>query len=321
MLAGLLREDPDRYEGAIYVSRQNAGVFKGLPMTRVTIDGGTKPVATEILSSVKPEAVLIGASIGASLEKRLLTRARKNRIPVFCFVDHYWNLWQRFAHERTAARWHYLPDRIYVIDRKCRERIVSLGCPPHLVRVCAHPGLRAIRNEHAMMSPDMVRRRLKIPHRSGIALFVSEWQYRVSAKWKFEQPRRSDVVHLLTSLLRETERVRERHPDGGPVVVIKLHPAESSPWDPYLSAFDPSLFRVVAGFDKTSLLDASSVVFGLNSMMLLEALARGRRVYSLHKVQENADTWLSTWNRRVRELKSAEDCARVLRKVSAESRG
>jgi hypothetical protein len=314
VLAPILTARPGGFSGKIYAYPPAAPFFEKAPIDCVIPDKTDAGKAAAILKAEAPEAVLVGSSIGYSLEKTLIVESLRRGIPVFCFVDHYWNLWQRFAHHRTAARWHYLPSRIYVIDRQSRQRIVELGCPAGLVRVHPHPVLDAIRTQPAQLSPAKTRQELQVSSDAKLTLFISEWEYRNSGKWQYEQPKRADVLHLLLTILRIVEQLRRK---GGPkrVVLIKTHPAENVSWERHLRPFDAASYRIISQFDKASLFDACEAVFGLNSMMMLEALARGRKVYSLHKERTSPQHWLSTWNPRIHELRTAADCEHVLENI------
>ncbi len=292
-LAALLRGRSLR--GRVYAYAHAAPAFENISLPCTIVTAGNAPSAARILDEERPKAVLLGASTGWSLEKDLIVEARARRIPTYSFVDHYWNLWQRFAHAKTRERWHYMPTRIYVIDKYAKARIVALGCPRTRVRVYPHPGLAATGKEAPSIGKSAVFRRLRIPRGARTALFISETLFPVSRAWRWDQAKEADYVRLFTTMIKAASRVPNT------VVLLKRHPAECIEWKQHLKGIDPALYRVVDKFDLVSLLDAVDVVFGLNSILLLHALERGRAVYT-----PRAGT-LSRINPRVKTLGSQLD--------------
>ena len=60
-------------------------------------------------------------------------------ITVISFLDHYWNLWQRFSNEKTLQKWYYLPNYIFVQHKICKEKMISLGCNSKIIKLFKHP--------------------------------------------------------------------------------------------------------------------------------------------------------------------------------------
>lgn len=312
-LAALLDDRSRGFQPEVYAYPAAARFFEsaGVPHQEVTDVGP----AESILARSKPDAVFLGATVGFTMERAFLVAAQKLGIPVFSFVDHYWNVWQRFAHEDTAARWHYLPDKIYVMDENLRKHALALGAPANRVGVVAHPVLMRLASATPTRNATEVKRDLAIAASDAFVLIASEYVFENSPLWQWEQPTPGDLVHMVRSTLvacrDASASTGRRH-----VVVLKLHPSETTDWTAVLSEFDPSSYRVSRDPDKLSLLDAALAVVGLNSMLLLEALARKRPVFSIHERPRPLDSWLSSINSNVVELSSSAELRDHLTKLA-----
>lgn len=270
--------------------------------------------AVEFIKKINPDWVILGTSVGFSVEKLFILAARISRARTAAFVDHYWNLWQRFAHEVSAEKWFYRTDFIFVSSHKCFAEMVSFGLEESRLHVFSNPLLERA----ASCVPGRSRRRiltdlgLKTDQRA--VLFVSEWLYPADPLWDWEQAAPGDLEYFLSSVLRGVELVNKVSTIDVSVI-IKLHPSQSELPHDIFRDFDPSSYRVVAEFSKTELFSVSDVAFGLDSMLLLEAARAGIASYSFHKSGEGRGRWLSDLRREIVELGSATDVQTVLHSV------
>lgn len=315
-LLAALATDWQPAPGSICLTTEaGAPFFAGGPLARhveiVPRDGLEPEWLRERLKHVAPAAIAVGASAGRSIEKQLMRAGEAAGIPVHAFVDHYWNLWQRFADEDTARRWAYLPDRIYVPAMACRDRILAQGCPATRVEVFRHPLLDR-RTAPAAMDRARAREALAIPQDAVVAMFVSEYRFGTSQLWQWEEPAQADIEGLLRILLAGAEQSRL---DGTvkPLVLIKMHPAESHEWEWVRAPFSADLAQVVHGFDKGSLFAAVDSAFGLNSMLLLEVANAGLPAYSFHSTAGPTGTRLSSIRPEIVELSTVEACWQAMR--------
>jgi hypothetical protein len=315
-LAALLRDRGDLGKVAIFATREAAPYFEqvGFVVTEVASEGDAER-ARSAFEEFAPDLVLVGASAGASHEKLLLLEARRRGIKVYSFVDHFWNLWQRFADEKTAARWTYLPDQIFVVNPLMRDRMVRGGCPTDRLQIIEHPVLDQSVPRSSSPSPAETFRELKVPESSRAILFVSEYVFPSSALWNWDQPREEDIAGLLKTLLLSVQNLNAKG-TRKTVILVKLHPQEPrSRWEWLLQDFSPSLYRVIQAYDKSRLIDAVDQVWGLNSMLLLEALERKKKVYSYHSTggaPEEREAWLSHWQPKVVEAQTTEEVDSIL---------
>ena len=201
--------------------------FQDLPVEAVAVHGSGEAWNVDIgglITDVAPERIVVGASAGATIEKALIDAGRIRGISVVAVVDHYWNLWQRFAGATPAARWRYRPDTIYVPDLWCVTRLAELGCPVSDVRVFRHA---VFESEPVTRSSELRRagrERLGWGTSDVAVLFVSEYGFDDAHDWDWDQPPDFDIEGLaaelsaiVTKLAREGALMR---------LLIRPHPAE-----------------------------------------------------------------------------------------------
>ncbi len=312
MFAALVRDWQPEDESVVIASQVAMPYFDGLPI-RVITDDLSDEKLNELLISIKPGNVVIGASVGRTIEKRVFAAAQASGMEVDVFVDHYWNLWQRFADPDTAQPWKYMPNRVYVPAVACAERLVTYGFPQERIRLFDHPllGLKAVRYQEGLGSS--LRINLKIPKDAVVVLFVSEYLFEIDPIWKWDQPCVEDYVELLSFLLK----ISARSSLGRPVLVlVRPHPGEpQGRWDAMCNDIKGSQWRNAGNINKDILFSAVDVVFGLNSMMLMEAAVSGLPVYSYHSQLSDRDCWLSTIRPEIVELSNEEECIEIVEAI------
>jgi hypothetical protein len=281
-----------------FVSPVAAQYFNASPVDFQVV---TELDAHQAIQALSPDAVVVGASAGRSIEKDLIVAARRAAVPVAAVVDHFWNLWQRFADAETAEKWRYLPDVVFVPSDGSAVRIVSQGAPSDHVRVYRHP-LLDVRVPPSRAERLDARRTLALPDNAVVVLFVSEYVFPPSDTWQWEQPVVGEIEWLRDRLCDAAERLSKR---GQPTsVLVKLHPAQVAD-----GGFDRNddACRVVGNLDKRLLFAAADVAIGLNSMLLAEAAAAGTPSFSCHRDHSDPGSWLSSHLSTITELGSITD--------------
>src|SRR5690606_9675560 len=147
-----------------------------------------------VIEHYQPDAVLVGLSVGFTIEKALIDAARRANIPVAAAVDHYWNLWQCFAGASPDQRSRYLPDTVFVPDEWCRRRLLNLGCPTPTIVTFRHPLLWTELEPANSTLRETVRRRLGLSRETLIVLFVSEYGFADADVWQWDQPPDAAIV-------------------------------------------------------------------------------------------------------------------------------
>lgn len=288
--------------------------FRGLPVEAIPVHGAGESWDVDIgglIAEVAPARIVVGASAGATIEKALIDAGRARGIPVASVVDHYWNLWQRFAGATPAERWRYRPDMIYVPDAWCATRLAELDCPVGDVRVFRHA---ALEGEAVTPSPELRRagrERLGWGTSDVAILFVSEYCYDDAEGWDWEEPPDADIEGLaaelsaiVAGLAREDVKVR---------LLIRPHPAEQRDWSKLLAASD--VVTVDRELDKAAALAVVDAAFGLNSMLLAEAAQSGLPAFSRFPSGTYRGPKLSDFRQSIRELRSQRESEAVIRQL------
>ncbi len=255
-----------------------------------------------------PEKVVSVAATGFSIEKRIYPISRKYHVPLHSYVDHYWNLWQRFADEKTAKKWAYQPDRTYVPDEYCRKKMISSGADPCLLQLYNNPFL-SINGKVKNISFGKEFRQTKCDHELNV-LFVSETFFQVDPIWNWEQPPEIDLIILLGELLKLSTKKIDGHKIN---VLVRAHPSESpEKWDSLCNSFEGVNFLNVSELGKEELFKLTDLAFGLNSMLLIEVSRRGIPVYSYHETCRDESNWLSEIRPEINELYSRRSIEEVI---------
>jgi hypothetical protein len=76
-----------------------------------------------------------------------------------------------------------------------------------------------------------------------------------------------------------------------------------------------SQWRNVGSISKEALFSTANLVFGLNSMLLMEASASGLAVYSYHSERTDRDAWLSTIRPEIVELTNEDECSEIVETI------
>jgi hypothetical protein len=309
LLAQLIEQSPPSPTSQILASRVAQTYFHQSDLT-VLSDDVTDNSLSHLIDDMSPDRVVLGASVGISIEKRLFTIAREKNVEIDVVVDHYWNLWQRFADPETAKPWRYVPDRIYVPAPACAQRLVTAGFPANRIEVFAHPSLKpnvrkadkSLRAQHCHA--------LGIPSDAVIVLFISETLFVPDPKWVWDQAYEEDYHELLKALLEYSAR----HDLTKRVyVLVRPHPSEpATRWESLCQSVAGSAWLCVPSLDKDFLFAITDMAFGLNSMLMLEAAAVGIPTYSLHTFDSCPLSWLSTLRSEIVELENLQALAAIM---------
>jgi hypothetical protein len=267
-----------------------------------------------LILHLNPSVVITGASVGNSIEKKITKIAQRLGIMVDTYIDHYWNLWQRFADPVTAKRWVVVPDRIFVPDLLCADKLRALGCPVSAIKKYDNPLLKIDKKNKVnnfRRYGDDYKKSLRIPMEATVVLFVSEYLFDEDKVWQWDQPLENEFEELLTLLLSISA-------DKGLIyVLVRCHPNESkNRWNYLYNRFAGANWVNVSEMPKNSLFAISDFVFGLNSMLLLEAAAHGIPVYSYHSTDRSSQSWLSRIRPEINELNSSEDVYKILMSIA-----
>lgn len=270
-----------------------------------------------LLARHQLKGVVVGCAAGPSVEKKVLRVAQTLGLQVDAYVDHYWNVWQRFAAPRDARPWIVLPDRIHVPASACMEPLIAAGYPRERVEVFSHPlmTIAGIPRDAALRQQQ--RARLDIGEDQVVAVFVSEPLFESDPKWDWDQAHEEDYCHLLELLLKLSAG-DELHESL--TVLVRCHPAEPKErWQSVCESVPGSSWRNASRIKKDALFSVADIFLGLNSMLLLEAAAAGIPSFSMHTIKDRQHSWLSTIRSEIVELADDHAVAQAIRVAMSRS--
>ena len=237
----------------------------------------------EALAAWQPSTLLVGASVGPSIEKDVMRFGRVHGLEVQAFVDAFVNPWQRFANPDTGARWHFAPTLIHVPHPFVKQRLVEFGAQEHAVRLYAHPALSrplltvedqtrlgaSFRDHHAL---DSGARLVTVICEQGMPT-SDVW------RWDNEDQQIGPVLERIVDVV--LEQVGRRRATGESVVaLLKLHPTDRDPrLKRALSRHAPDSYRLIHSAPSAGLCGASDTIIGIGSMLLHEAAVLTGRAY------------------------------------------
>lgn len=260
----------------------------------------------EILLKINPEKIITVAATGHSIDKRIFLLSKKHRIPIHSYVDHYWNIWQRFADPKTKEKWAFTPDRIFLPDRRCIDRAIKYGADKTILSSYTHPLLiprKSIKSSSTELESSL-KEKYGIPSDAVVALFISETFFLDDPDWDWDQATKEDLEFMLGLLLD----VSEKYSEGKKVVIlVRPHPSESpNAWDSICNSRHGACWINASQISKDELFSISSLAFGNNSMLLLEMANAGVPAYSHHKINVNNEMWLSSIRSEIIEINNPE---------------
>jgi len=243
--------------------------------------------AEQLISRVKPRAVLVGTSESAdTLGLSLIDAAKRAHIPTAGAVDALGNAAGRFRGLGENPLRH-APDVILVADATTANAFAELGYATDAIRICGHPQHDTVLARAAMLDREgraAVRSRA-LPHaplEGRVVVFASE----VSTGVGEDVFRRDDTYtlrgsghhHLRTEIVLEEFLAAAATLPSKPYLVLRLHP-KNTPKElaPFMAAFD----HVSAGGPGLEAVYAADAVVGMTSMLLVEGMLIGRPVLSI----------------------------------------
>jgi hypothetical protein len=273
-LAGLLTARPGFHATvACYGHAQDRFARRGLNTM------ATQPVERNdpfLLQLVEPDLLITSAASLPSedmSEKFLWRHALRQGIPSLAFLDQWQNYGARFSGCNETEYLAYQPDYINCINQLGFEEMKAAGFASDRLLMLGHPYLDTLAADTAAMDADAIRTRLGIGRAGEVALFVSE-----PISEYCGLVRGYDQYAVLDDFLSHYDR--QPMP---PVILLKLHPKD--PRDRYRELIDR--YRRVdthlldQAFTPLECILAADRVFGMSSIMLLEAFILGKPVVSL----------------------------------------
>lgn len=206
-------------------------------------------------------------------EKHLWRNARVAGIPTLAFLDQWQNYAVRFSGVADGERLAYLPDYINCINETGKCDMVRAGFRRDMLVEFGHPYLSSLNGIAASMDESAVRQRLGIEPTQRVALFVSE-----AIREHFGGARGYDQYDALRVFMDMVSSSGVKYRP-----LIKLHPKDvQEGYDRILHGYSglmPVIIRNQAS--PVECVQIADCVFGMTSIMLIEAFVLGKPVVSI----------------------------------------
>ena len=240
---------------------------------------GIGPIALEdfsLLDRHAPDLLITSATSlpGVDMtEKYLWRQAKQKGIPSLAFLDQWQNYAVRFSGNRDHERLAYLPDSINCLNEVGREEMIREGFDGARLVEFGHPYLSSLKSDLSAIDVARLKAGLQIPAEDKIALFVSE-----PIREHYGSAHGYDQYQVLEYFLTCLADSKKR-----PGILVKLHPKDNHASFQALAekykALSPQFIR--NELSPLECLAVSDYVFGMRSIMLIEANVLGRKVASL----------------------------------------
>jgi hypothetical protein len=208
----------------------------------------------------RPDLLVVGTSVGMSLEKRATAMARTRGIPVIAILDFWSNYVLRFSDPGTTNL-AYLPDTILVMDQECKREMIQEGFDPKRIIVTGSPAFERFG-------------RARRQHGTAIVFFSQPFSELRSQDSGMDFG--FDEVQVFRDVISALEALRVTVP-----VIVKHHP-RTVRRDVFSSIIKASSLDIRE--DETTpaaeLIGQAAHVIGMNTVALFEAALAGASVLS-----------------------------------------
>ena len=270
---------------SIFAEKGASTYLKSLAITSVCVPEKMTP--DEIIKTVRPGLVLIGTAENPdTLGLQLINATRRAGISSVGVVDAVANAQYRFKGCGETVLNH-APDWLFVQDEDTKKSFSDLGFSSKRIFVCGNPHYDYVRKKTEVLKQtdrDNLRSRFfpRAPGNATIAVFASEMSNGFNPK-QFELSSEYTLFGREGSVKR-TRIVLEEFFDSmrllpeRPYLVMRLHPKDKrEEYEDYFAEFDMFSWNEPV-YD---LIYAADCIFGMTSMILLEAAIIGRPTFSI----------------------------------------
>jgi hypothetical protein len=230
-----------------------------------------------LLNEVAPHLLITSATSLPEqdmTERYLWLGARTLHIPSIAFLDQWQNYALRFSGCGKDEYLAYLPDYINCINGFAEREMLQEGFEAGRLKKFGHPYLSSLsdaydRTEHK----EEIAKRLNLPPNKPVALFVSE-----AIREHFGLSRGYDQFGALNLFFQLLKTSLPEH-----VPVIKLHPKDKvEEYQQYFKTVSDKVPCVITDeLNSLECIKLANQVFGMTSIMLIEAYILGKPVVSL----------------------------------------
>jgi len=229
-----------------------------------------------LLDIYAPDLLITSATSLPSVdmsEKYLWRQAKQRGIPSLAFLDQWQNYTVRFSGNQEHERLAYLPDWINCLNETGREEMIREGFDEGRLVAFGQPYLSSLKHDLPALDVARLKAKLHISAEDKVVLFVSE-----PVREHYGNTRGYDQYQVLDYFLSNLADAPER-----PKILVKLHPKDSRASFHVLEEKFETLSPQFIGNELSPLecLAVSDLIFGMSSIMLIEAYVLGKIVASL----------------------------------------
>lgn len=231
---------------------------------------------SSLLGAFRPDLVITSA---ASLperdmsEKHLWRHARRAGVPSIALLDQWQNYAMRFSGAGDDQHLAFQPDYINCINAIGREEMLRAGFEEARLLEFGHPYLSSLRERAQKVERAQIAGRLSLDNGEQVALFVSE-----AIREHYGNTRGYDQYDAIRLFLRILSQAAGKFRP-----LIKLHPKDAlAGYEAVLK--DYAALAPIVVQDEVSPVECVSIadiVFGMSSVMLIEAYVLGKNVVAL----------------------------------------
>jgi hypothetical protein len=229
-----------------------------------------------IMNTYRPDLIITSATSLPNFdmsEKYLWHNARLAGVPTIAFLDQWQNYTIRFSGPSTAERMTYLPDYINCINTIAEREMIAEGFDPRILIKFGQPYLSSLRDDAKLINTHEIIKGLGILSNQRVILFASE-----AIREHYGRSRgydQYDALRLFLDLMTISAM--------GARLLIKLHPKDTvTEYERILAEYDGlSPLIVTNNLTSVECIKIAAEVYGMTSIMLIEAFVLGKKVVSL----------------------------------------
>ena len=205
-------------------------------------------------------------------EKYLWKNAKEKNIKTIAFLDQWQNYAIRFSGTEKNERLTYLPTFINCINDIGKEEMIAEGFNANILKLFGQPYLSSLLADADKTDIGAIKEQLKIKRGQRIFLFVSE-----ALKENYGETLGYDQYSVLDFFLNNLNKAVDA------AVIIKLHPKDDLEKFSNITSRHKNLnFKLITNeLSPLKCILIADFVFGMTSIMLIEAYILGKFVTSL----------------------------------------
>lgn len=267
----------------LYASSYSVDILRKKRLEFYEVPRGNFNSVSKIFDKENPDIVLLGTSMGFSLEDALLKESRKRGSKTVAIFDSWVNYSLRFVDPLDKATLNYLPDYICVSDNFVKNRMEKEGIPEKRIIVTGNPYfddlLKDARN-YTAKTKDRLLEDYNVPSDTIIVSFFSQRIDKTFGSRKTDKGflgyTQFDALKLLITALKSF------YADRNVLLIIRPHPKEDTVSYAKFTKRNRYLRVVVSNKEEPrKIIAISDIVCGMFSVTLVEAYLLKKKILSI----------------------------------------